>query len=283
MGPLQASLVLLAGVGVAHGAVLVDQIAGAVHIGHAEGGQEVHAQTDASEGNLIVGVAVAVGVLLLEGGQHSHQLVHGGGHFQAQVLQPLHVDDRHVAGHGALGHAGGQGVDMPVGGGGDGLERRHFLKGLRQVGHVLRNQVLQGEEILHVVDDVGLVEGLETQHHVGQHTLAASQQNGLLVAPVVGGHNLPFNLHVGFLLQVHQEGIGGEGIAHVAPAHGQHAEGDGLVHNGHALGVEARGDLRHSRRAGEQHGQRKHQGQQLFHGSTSFYLLNGVAAVRLRG
>ena len=266
VGPLDALFVFLGGVGVAHGAVVVDQIALAVHVGHAEGRQEIHAQTDTGEGDLIVGVAVAVRVLLLEGAQHVFQLVDGGGHFQTQIFQPLHVDDRHVAGHGALGHPGGQGVDVAVCGGGDGLQRGHFFEGLGQVGHILLNQVFQRQEVFHVVDDVGLAEGLEAQHHLGQRAFAAGQHHGLLVvSPVVGGNDLPVDLHIGFLFQIHQEGVGLEGIAHGTPAHRQHVNGDGFIHDGHSLGMEAFGNLRQSGGAGQKHRDGQKQRHQFLH------------------
>ena len=59
--------------------------------------QEVHpAGFLAAAGGDFISDAVAVGVAGLEGAQHFHQFVLGGGHFQAQLVQPVLTD------HGAM-------------------------------------------------------------------------------------------------------------------------------------------------------------------------------------
>ena len=66
-----------------------------------------------AEGNLVAGIAVAVGVLLLESSQHSIQLVNGGRHFQVQTVQPVLADG--IAPVSAAGDVG-----LPVAEGDDG-------------------------------------------------------------------------------------------------------------------------------------------------------------------
>lgn len=51
------------------------------------------------------------------------------------------------------------------------------------------------------------------------------------------------------LFQLREERILGEGIVHVPPAHGEHAQVDWFIHNGQAFGVKARGRFRQRGRA----------------------------------
>ena len=241
VSPLDALFILFAGVQIGSRTIFIDQITGSVRIIDTERHQEVGAQTDTGEGNFIIGITVTIGILLFESGQNSFQFFNGIGNLQIKVLQPLHVDNRDVAGDGTLGHTGRQRIDMSISRSGDCLQSRHFLKCFLQIGHILIDQVFQWNEVFHVAHDVGLIEGLEAKHHVRQYIRTASQQDGLLIAPVIGGNDLPFNFYIGLFFQIYQEGVVGEGITHISPAHRQHFEGNGFIHNGHSLGMETGG------------------------------------------
>ena len=66
------------------------------------------------EGDLIVGVAVTVGVLIAEGLQHGHPLVHSGGSFQSETVQPVLADNKSIGREiGRLDHRV-DGIDVSV-------------------------------------------------------------------------------------------------------------------------------------------------------------------------
>ncbi|MPN30514.1 hypothetical protein SDC9_177985 [bioreactor metagenome] len=90
------------------------------------------------------------------------------------------------------------------------------------IGHILGDQVLQGQEVLQVVHDVHIAEGAAAEYDIRQ--FAAGQQNVLLLFPVGAGNGLPVDLHVGSGFQVDQPLILCEAVPHFAPAHGQHGE-----------------------------------------------------------
>ena len=114
-------------------AVVVDE---GVH--HERAGPAAPVVDQPRVGNLVVRIAVAVGVLVTERLQHGAQLVGGGGHLQTEPFQPLDVDPQFLRQRGVVGHRPlGQRIDVAVG-----------------CGELVRHQRILGE---HALDFYGVL------------------------------------------------------------------------------------------------------------------------------
>ena len=176
----------------------------------------------------------AVGMGLLEGAQHLGELVGGGGHIQAQLIQPGFVDPGNAADglDGFLAAAQlldpGEGVDVAVGGGDEGAVLGIFVQHLLQVGHVLVDEVIHRDDgaVLGVAQQVVLAH-LGVKDHVGQFLLGQGQL--LFLAELVVHVDRPVDVDVGGFLQP----LGDQTVVDLLPGEGglmgQRREGDGLA------------------------------------------------------
>ena len=138
------------------------------------------------EGDLIGGVAVAVGVLLLEGLQHLIERIGGGGDFQTQILQPGLVDP-----HLVLGLVGRGGLDL-----------RDGVDGAVRVGDVGQQVPVRalGDGLVHVNRQTLLIVGLHVQQSA---RIAIGLRNGVAqvadihVRQLLAGGNHDVQLIVG--------------------------------------------------------------------------------------
>ena len=212
----------------------------------------------------LVGDAVAVGVAFLDGLADLVELLGGGGHLKAQLVQPRLVDELDALGLVVrVGEvADGQGVDVAVHLRDHVQQLRIRREHLREVGSVLLGQVLvQRHEQGRVVDDLILVQGGEErvgQIAGGQHDVHLVDNRGVI-------HGIPVDLHAGGLLSVHGTGLRGNSVALVQ----RMLTGD----DGDLVAGSHRG---HRKRAEHQAHSQK-QGQEFFHGSTSFTYFNASA------
>ena len=69
-----------------------------------------------------------------------------------------------------------------------------------QVWHVLIDIVVERAEIRQVVHDVGIAEYDIAENNIRRRT--ARQHDGLLFAPIIGGHDLPIDFDIRLLLQI---------------------------------------------------------------------------------
>ena len=235
-------------------------------------GQVIHAgmhgapPVAGAEGNLVAGITVAVGVLLLEGSQHSIQLVNGGRHFQVQTVQPVLADG--IAPVSAAGDVG-----LPVAEGDDGAVvlghgAAHFrmlldhLEPVRNLLLVLRN-LADGHDhaVFHTGQSAaGILRPVEEQ----QIRILAGHQHRVHSGVVVvrAGGSQDGQLDAQAVLQfLEPQGIGviGNGVAvqflaEVGDFHGFFRDRHGGEGN-----------------RGHQQSQCQNQGQQFLHGGTSFY------------
>ena len=224
-------------------------------------------------GQLVGGVAVAVGVLLLEGHQHIVQLRHVGGHLKAQAIQPVLADGiagigvalgafLHVAegGHGAVGEGHGT-VDVLVARNQVVIVRHLFL------------QIGEGESFYQAVldgrlDAAGVVRPVPGDQ-VGPVAAGDVQVDHVVV--VVGGINRDeLELHIQAGLQLlHPQRV----IPVIQPGHIP-----GLMQPGNGGGLLSHGDGGDER---AQHGHAHQQGNDTgFHGSSSFILICPAAVIR---
>ena len=144
--------------------------------------------------------------------QHLLELVNGGGHLQAQEVQPGHVDEGHVADglDGGLLIAQlldpGQRPDVAVLVGAHGAILGSLLEHLAQVGHILVDVILHVDDdaLLGVLQQVGITEA-GGEHELGEG-LDVGHLQGDLVAPLVALDGLPGHMDVGLLLQTLEDG-----------------------------------------------------------------------------
>ena len=186
------------------------------------------------ERDLVIGVAVAVGVLLLEGLEHFVQLVHGLGHFHAHVGQPLLVDEG--AGE-AVGLVQGDlrdGVDAAVRRGHIGLGRRVLLQIFVHVGgHI---------PVLVEVDQVALGAPLVGVQHVHARVahdigeLVGGDHQGQLGLPVLSVVEIAGEVDAQFILEVLDHDHLGP-VFQTGRQGTRHRHIDDLVADGVALGV----------------------------------------------
>ena len=262
LGIQRAALVQVAGPG--DGGLVVfghgdkDGIAVRVHTHHVAGaadldaeGQEqvVQVKLEGRGGNVAVAAFAGVG----ERDQGVGQFGIGGGHGQAELLQPGLVDVHFVGGDGAHRELLGQAPDFAVGIHAQGLQVRILFKDRGQVGHVLGDQVGQFHKEVGVGDDVGIRQGDGAEECIRHGAQAGGQHQGLLVAPVAVPVGLPFDGHAGLLTDLLQEsGLGKVGAPHFRPADAGHGEGVFVLGKGRAYR--------------EQHAQDKQERQQFLHG-----------------
>ena len=287
--PLDGVLVRLGDRGVDHLAVLHDEVVVVVVVQLAEAAEHreqavLLAVVQKAEGDLIGGAAVAVHVVVAESLQGVLKLLQRGGQRQAQLVQPGLVDEQLVVGLGRqLGQAG-QAVDVAVRRG-ERLAVFLVLQQLADVGAVLLDHVLQRDQ--------DALRGVFDHVHVGEDALAvegvgqlAGKQQALLFVPAVLRAHVPFDVHVGLLLQVLEELQIRE--VFVVAALGGQLKGLLFLEDGQSLGVEVVGRyggagrglgavvclLRHT--AGQRrahHGGCQHAAQDLFHRVSSFVLV----------
>ena len=152
-------------------------------------------------GDLIVRVAVAVGVLLLERGQHVFKVDQGHGLFQSEAFEPGHVD--HDVGRDGAVFAFidiGRGVDVAVWRCAHLLDVRAALKESFQVRRVLLNQVVERQEntLGTIVDQVGSAQGELAEEAFRQVGVRAEDEVLFLI--ILSLLDLvPFNVDVGQL------------------------------------------------------------------------------------
>ena len=176
--------------------------------------------------------------VVTEGDEDGLELVHGGGHLQAQEVQPRGVDEGHVAQQldGGVVVAQlldpGQAPDVALRVPAHGLILRHLLKDLFQVGHILVNIVLQGDDnaLLGVLQQIDLAKAC-VEHEIGQGLgVGHLQLDG--VAPLVFLNGPPLHMDVGLLLQALEDGaVVGVGLG-AGGELGQALDG-GLLRQGH--------------------------------------------------
>ncbi|CDN41170.1 hypothetical protein BN871_AC_00640 [Paenibacillus sp. P22] len=220
VGPLQPFLVFLCHRIIDRLAVLDEHVV-AVRIGDAERIEEVHAQPFLGIRNLVV-LAVSVRILLLERLEHVVEIVDRIRHLEAELIQPRLVDDRLELRFRTGRQPCRHGVDFAVRERAQLFQLRRFLQRGLQVRHVGIDVFVQWAEVAQIVDDVGVREREIAENDVRQR--AAGEHDRLLLVPVVGGHDLPFDPHIRIFLQIDHPLVLGERVAHVAPADGQRLE-----------------------------------------------------------
>ena len=180
------------------------------------------------EGNLVVGVAVAVGVLLLKGFQHVVEFLHRRRHFLPHVFQPPGVDPGLVVGAGQVRvFKLGQAVDTPVLCGFILGYQELFLQHLGEVGHQVR--VLQDvREIPLAPPDVG-VRPADTGRDQEVRQSVAGQHQGQLGPPCVAHVVRTFHLDAHFLLNGLDDVLFLPVSGYLGAVHPGHRNGDGLV------------------------------------------------------
>ena len=161
--------------------------------------------TRAGQRNLVVRITVAVGVLLLKGLQHFVPLVHGGGHFQAQTIQPCLVDKGRIAALRTQRLLTGQSIDMAVRIGNHLTHSGLCLPSCLDVGAILFHIIFQRNEHVKVGGNVIIFQSIVSEEYVGQ--IAAGQQERLLLRPVRIACVLPVDLDVGVLFHLLEHGV----------------------------------------------------------------------------
>ena len=159
-------------------------------IGAAEAAVEVH-------GDLIIGVAVAIYIIFLEGQKGCFQLVPSGGNIHIYSIQPLLIDIHRAVGIGPYALILGSAEDFPFHCCYHSFCFRQFLKHFLQVGSILLNErlhVLKQAIVLHIV---GIRSCIEKQ----VRDFAAGEHSRLFPIPV-SGNLLPFHLYVALILQI---------------------------------------------------------------------------------
>ena len=241
---------------------------------HAEGPHEVVGRPadpiagQAGHRPLVVHVAVAVHVVLLEVLEHGVQLVERGGLFKAGRLEPVAADVGALVDHAVLDV--GDIIHLAVDGQG-GLPVGDFLNGGVVVGHVLGDQVGQIDD--HAVllpqgraagdglpvdadDDVGQRLGGDHQVELRHHVRAGGQ---MLEVDVGAGALFKLLPVIGLVV------VGDADLGEVLRHAGEHAHRFGVLDGG------LRRDARAAQRAEHQR-QSQDQGQGLFHGVSPFLL-----------
>ena len=159
----------------------------------------------AGQRNLVVRITVAVGVLLLKGLQHFVPLVHGGGHFQTQTIQPCLVDKGRIAALRTQRLLTGQSIDMAVRIGNHLTHSGLCLPSRLDVGAILFYIFFQRNEHVKVGGNVIILQSIVSEEYVGQIT--AGQQERLLLRPVRIACVLPVDLDVGVLFHLLEHGV----------------------------------------------------------------------------
>ena len=214
------------------------------------------------------GQGQAVGLGGLEGAQHFGQLVGRGGHIQSQLSKPRLVDIRNAADglDGLLALAQlldpGEAVDVAVRRGDQGTVFRIIVQHLLQVGHVIVDQLVHGDDraIVGVAQHVVLAH-LRVEHHVGQVLAGEDQVLGLteLVVHIAR----PVYDDVGALLQA----LVDQALAEVLRREGRRM-GDGG--DGHGFRQRELNALGETRRGHEQRENQSDGCEKLLHGNISF-------------
>ena len=221
--PLDAVPVALLRGGADHFTVIGDSnVAALVHVAVAlaeavdeDGGVLVAVVDDAGHGDdaaLDTEFALNGGGIVPEGDQHLLELVDGVGHLKAQEVEPLGVDERHIADglDRGLVHAQlldpGQGPDVALGVGAHGAVLGVLLKDGLQVGHTGVDVLLQGDDhtLLGVAEQVAVRE-IGGKNKVGQGVGVGHIQADL-VAPLVGLDGSPLDVDVGGFFQPLENG-----------------------------------------------------------------------------
>ena len=230
------------------------------------------------ERDLIVGIAVAVGVLLLEGLEHFIQLVHGLGHFHAHVGQPLLVDEGAGEAVGLVQGDFRDGIDAAVGRGHIGLGRRVLLQILVHIGgHI--PVVVEVHQVALGAPFVGVQHvHAGAAHHVGE--LVGGDHQSQLGAPILGVIELAGDVDAQIVFEVFNQ----DNLGPILQTRGQgarHRHIDDLVADGVAFGVVIAPLFGpgHGREA-QQHRAGHQQGRQPFavsHGASSPSRMNFLA------
>ena len=223
------------------------------------------------EGDFIVGVAVAVSILLLEGNQHVVELFGGGGNFQTEVLQIGLVDP-----HLVLGLVGGRVLDVGntvqgavgVGQGGDQVPGRELSNSLIDVGSHT------GLDVGHQVDEsAGIAVGLgggnvqAVVDNVSQ-LFTGGDHDVQLIAGIGSGQPNELNVNTGLLFEPQGVHVGLVVFDVVVLLH-QDGELRGLIASpDRQFAGSAQGGVRYANggEAGESQNQSHDQRQGLLHG-----------------
>jgi len=165
-------------------AILLNHHIGATQIGNSKGIQQVHGKALCSAyGKLIIRIAVSIGILCFKSAENIGKLLNGGRFLQIQVIQPLFVDNRLIAGLRPGRKILWQGIDLSVREGNNGLKSGNDLHCCLQVGHILVHQIRQVQKQIRIIDDVRIIECFTSKNHIRQ--FVTGQKNGFLLTPVV--------------------------------------------------------------------------------------------------
>ena len=215
------------------------------------------------------------------------QLIQGGGHGQAQVVQPLLVHPE-LGGDGAVialvDH--GQAVDVAIQLGDQALGARILFKDLVDEVALGLDQVVQGQEGAladAVLGDHGVV---HAAHQEDVRIVAAGQDQAQLLSAALVGDQLELEVHVGDFLDPLHKGIvlpgrdgrmvsDGHGQLDVAEVIAQLVRGQVLVQLGFRLPGKRRG------RAAQQHGDRQQQNQQFLHSVLPPFILHRLPPITI--
>ena len=182
--------------------------------------------------DLIVRIAVAVGILLFEGLEHLIEILYRAGLLgNADILHPFGAVEAGVALNGAGMKDVGETVDLIVHAGDGGLHIGVLLEHVLDVGRILIDEVGQIEE--HALRAVGVLigggAGVVTENDIA--VLTADQRNVLLLGPGARVVNFKIKVDVGDLAQALEDlELAPIGSAGVLAAHD--LEGDRLFHDG---------------------------------------------------
>ena len=170
-------------------------------IEHVVGAEGVAAASAKDRGHRdLIGFAVAVQVASgLEGAQHFEQLVGRGGHFHANRVEPVLIDEQRAGGQNQTEHLldVGEAVGVAVRRGNFLLIVRVVFQNLGQGGHVGLDQTLGGHEHVlaqRVDHDGGGLAVAEVEEGVGQLLTGGQHQVDLFLS-AVARNGLPLKAH----------------------------------------------------------------------------------------
>ena len=185
---------------------------------------------------LVVGVAVAVGILGLEGLQHSGELIDAGGDFQTQVVQPVLVDVVTQVGLRQVGHDPRHGVDAAVRHGDGSHTALDALQQGFQIGGVLIHVGSQVHEGALAAVPVQLI-GSEGDLPEGVGHVVRGEEQGLLLGHSGGGDLHPVDVDAGHGLILFPDPPLVHGRVHVAGSVAGDGEGGGAAGLGDLRGL----------------------------------------------
>ena len=144
--------------------------------------------------------------------QHLFKLVHCGGHRQTEEVQPLGIDEAHVANglDGGLFCAElldpGQCPDVALAVGAHGAVLRVLLKDLLEIRHIVVNVVFQIEDDTLICVAQQIAVGKISSKNKIRQGIGVGHIQGDLIAPLVGLDGGPVDVHIGLLFQTLEDG-----------------------------------------------------------------------------